>query len=88
MTIMFTRTPIGLFLLPNTSTEIIRSVVKDILLRCTLPIDLCRGQAYDGTAVMQKRLSGVAAIIQQDVSQAPSSTKPSSLIESVPARFR
>ena len=39
--------PIGLFVLPNTGAETITSVVKDILLRCTLPIDLSRGQAYD-----------------------------------------
>ena len=62
--------PIGLFVLPNTGAETITSVVKDILLRCTLPIDLCRGQAYDGAAVMQGRLSGVAARIRKDVPQA------------------
>ena len=44
--------------------------MKDILLRCTLPIDLCRGQAYDGAAVMQGRLSGAAARIRKDVPQA------------------
>ena len=32
---------IGLFVLPNAGAETITSVVKDILLRCTLPIDLC-----------------------------------------------
>ena len=62
--------PIGLFVLPNTGAETITSVVKDILLRCTLPIDLCRGQAYDEAAVMQGRLSGVAARIRKDVPQA------------------
>ena len=62
--------PIGLFVLPNTGAETITSVVKDILLRCTLPIDLCRGQEYDGAAVMHGRLSGVAARIRKDVPQA------------------
>eukprot|EP00731_Ephydatia_muelleri_P036298 Em0232g1a len=62
--------PIGLFVLPNTGAETITSVVKDILLRCTLPIDLCRGQAYNGAAVMQGRLGGVAARIRKDVPQA------------------
>lgn len=59
--------PIDLFVLPNTGAETITSVMKDILLHCTLPIDLCRGQAYDGAAVMQERLSGVAARIRQYV---------------------
>ena len=62
--------PIGLFVLLNTGAETITSVVKDILLRCTLPIDLCRGQAYDGAAVMQGRLSVVAARIRKDVPRA------------------
>ena len=52
--------PIGLFALPSTGAETITSVVKDILLRCTLPIDLCTGQAYDGAA----------ARIRQNVPQA------------------
>ena len=72
---------IGLFVLPNTGAETITSVVKDILLRCTLPIDLCRGQGYDGAAVMQGRLSGVAARIRKDV------TLSSSFVESLLARF-
>lgn len=37
------------------------NVIKDLLIRCNLPLELCRGQAYDGAANMQGRRTGVAA---------------------------
>ena len=37
------------------------TVIKDLLMRCNLPLELCRGQAYDGAANMQGRQTGVAA---------------------------
>ena len=61
---------IGMFALPDTYAETISSVIRDILLRCCLPISLCRGQAYDGAAVMKGIRSGVAARIRKDVPQA------------------
>ena len=62
----------SMFALPDTYAETICSVqvIRDILLRCCLPISLCRGQAYDGAAVMKGIRRGVAARIRKDVPQA------------------
>ena len=49
---------------------LLRVFIKDILLRCALPLSLCRGQAYDGAAVMKRIRSGVATRIKNDVPQA------------------
>ncbi len=52
--------PIGLFKVPNTKAETLFKVIKDLLIRCDLPLALCRGQAYDGASTMQGRRTGVA----------------------------
>ena len=52
--------PIGLFRLPNTKAETLFKVIKDLLIRCDLPLSLCRGQEYDGAANMQGRRTGLA----------------------------
>ena len=44
---------IGLFSLPDTIAKTLHAVVKDLPLRCILPLPLCRGQAYDGASAMQ-----------------------------------
>ena len=54
----------------HTCAETIYSVIKDLLLRCALPLSLCRGQAYDGAAVMKGIRSGVATRIKKDTPQA------------------
>jgi len=36
--------PIGLMQLPNTKAQTIYSLIKDILIRCSLPLSQCRGQ--------------------------------------------
>ena len=51
---------VGLFRVPDTRAETLFSVIKDLLIRCNLPMSLCRGQAYDGASNMQGRRSGVA----------------------------
>ena len=43
---------IGLWRVPDTRAEILYKVISDALNHCTLPISLCRGQAYDGAANM------------------------------------
>lgn len=58
--------PIGLCRVPDTKAEILYKVLKDLPIRCNLPLALCRGQAYDGAANMQGRKSGVAARILED----------------------
>ena len=54
---------VGLFSLPNTASDTLVEVLKDLLIRCILPLSLCRGQAYDGAANMQGRRKGVATQI-------------------------
>ena len=51
---------VGLFRVPNTRAETLFMVIKDLLIRCGLPLASCRGQAYDGAATMQGCVSGVA----------------------------
>ena len=59
--------PIGLFKVPNTTAEMLFSLIKDVLMRCSLPIGLCRGQAYDGASNMQGIRSGVATRLRSEV---------------------
>lgn len=42
------------------------TVIKDVLIRCVILLDLCRGQAYDGAASMIGHLSGVAKQLQSE----------------------
>ena len=58
--------PVGLFVLPNTTADTITSVIKDLLIRCNMPLSLCRGQAYDGAATMQGVRKGVATQIRRE----------------------
>ena len=46
---------IGLFRLPDTKTETLFKVIKDLLIRCDLPLALCQGKGYDGDTNMQGR---------------------------------
>jgi len=55
---------IGLFSLPDTTAKTLHAVVKDLLLRCNLPLLLCRGQAYDGASAMQGKRKGLATLIK------------------------
>ena len=58
--------PIGMYCLPNTRAETIHHVILDILTRCSLPLKMCRGQAYDGAAAMKGVRSGVATRIKKE----------------------
>ncbi len=57
---------VGLFQMPATDAATIATVIKDILVRTSLPLSLCRGQAYDGAAVMQGKRTGVATRLKQE----------------------
>ena len=57
---------VGLFSFPNTTADIIFTVIEDILSRCSLPLSLCRGQAFDGAANMQGERKGVATRIRKE----------------------
>ena len=58
--------PIGMFNIPQTDSATIVAAIKDVLLRCSLPIEKCRGQGYDGASNMMGRLNGVAANIKKE----------------------
>ena len=58
---------IGLFSLPNTTASTLHLVLKDMLIRCNLPLSLCRGQAYDGASAMQGKRKGLATLIKNEV---------------------
>lgn len=55
--------PVGLFCLPDTTANTLVVVLKDLLIRCSLPLSLCRGQAYDGAANMHGRRKGLSTRI-------------------------
>ena len=58
-------TPLELVHVTKTDSETLTSLIKDSLVRLALPIDQCRGQAYDGAANMCGHINGVAARIQR-----------------------
>ena len=58
--------PVGLFCLPDTRSDTITMVLKDRLIRCDLPLSLCRSQAYYGAANMQGVRKGVATEIRKE----------------------
>lgn len=57
---------IGLVHVPCITADAITSAIKDILIRCSLPLSHCRGQAYDDASNMMGHLNGVATQIQKE----------------------
>ena len=55
--------PVGLFCLPSTTADTITMVLKDFLIRCDLPVSLCRGQSYDGVS-KTARTSAIEAVLK------------------------
>ena len=58
--------PIGLFYLNNTSADAICDAIKGILIHCSLPLSLCRAQAYNVASNMQGCRKGVATLIKHE----------------------
>ena len=58
--------PIELINVPRTDSNMLTMLIKDSLIRMSLPITECRGQAYDGAANMLGHVRGVAAQIQTE----------------------
>ena len=58
--------PLGLIQVPSTDAGTLTAAMKDVLIRCMLPLGQCRGQAYDGASNMSGRLNGVAARIKSE----------------------
>ena len=61
---------LGLFQLPDTKACTVFSAIKDILIRCTLPLCSIRGQAYDGASTMSGIRNGVQALMKSEVPEA------------------
>lgn len=57
---------LGVKELPNTKAVTIYQEVKDVLLRCSLSITQCRGQAYDGASNMSGIRNGIQALFKQE----------------------
>ena len=58
--------PLGLVQLPDTRALTLFNVIKDVLVRCSLPIERCIGQAYDGAANMSGVRNGVQALMKKE----------------------
>ena len=58
--------PLEMIQVPETSALTLTDAIKDCLVRFSLPVGQCRGQAYDGASNMSGYLSGVATRIQND----------------------
>ena len=54
---------IGLVHVLQTAADSLTAAIKDVLIRCILPLSYCRGQAYDGASNMMGHLCGVATQI-------------------------
>ena len=56
--------PIGSVKVPKTDGETLYTTLCDVCIRSMLPLEKCRGQAYDGAANMSGHIRGVAAWIK------------------------
>ena len=56
--------------LPDTKALTIFCAIKDILIRCSLPLSQCRGQAFNGASNMSGVKNGVQALVKSEISQA------------------
>lgn len=50
---------LGFYDVPETKAETLFLVIQDIFLRCTLDINRCRGQCYDGASNMSGEVTGL-----------------------------
>ena len=62
--------PLELINVPKTDASTLPKFIKDCLIRFSLPLCQCRGQAYDGASNMQGYISGVATQIQKEENSA------------------
>ena len=57
---------LGLYELESQNDAHITAVIIDVLLRCNLNLNDCRGQGYDGAATMSGIHDGVAAKLRKN----------------------
>ena len=58
--------PVEIIYVPKTDSATITALIKDCLIRFSLPIAHCCGQAYDGAANMSGHITGVAKRIEEE----------------------
>ena len=61
---------IGLMQVPQTDSSTLFGALRYVCIRCMLPFEKCRGQAYDGAANMSGHLNDVAACVKCERSAA------------------
>ena len=61
---------LGLVQLPDTKADTIFGLLKDVLIKCSLSLGQCRGQAFDGAANMSGVRCGVQALVKKEESRA------------------
>lgn len=59
-------TALGLVQLPNTKALTLFGLIKDMLIRCSLQLSECIGQAYDGASNMSGIHNGVQALMKRE----------------------
>ena len=57
---------LGFYEIDNIKSETVVKAIKDILMRCSLSLDDCRGQTYDGASNMIGKHSGVSTKISEE----------------------
>ena len=57
---------LGFYEIDNIKSETVVKAIKDILMRCSLSLDDCRGQTYDGASNMMGKHSGVSTKISEE----------------------
>ena len=57
---------IGLIQFPDTKSVKLFNTIKDMLIRCFLPLSNCIGQSYDGAANMSGVWNGVQALLKKE----------------------
>ena len=61
---------LGFYEIDNIKSETVVKAIKGILMRCSLSLDDCRGQTYDGTSNMMGKHSAVSTKISEEQSKA------------------
>ena len=51
---------------PRTTADTLTAAIKDVLIRCSLPLAQCRGQGYDGASNTMGHLRGVSTQIRAE----------------------
>ena len=57
---------LGFYEIDNIKSKTVAKAIKDILMRCPLSLDDCRGQTHDGASNMMGKHSGVSTKISEE----------------------